>query len=589
MDHPIGRVLTVSFSAWQATVKVHHLSPFSEMAQDAVGLPSDYQFWMRKLSVWGQASTLETQQDTCHHLPQFQDFLRQMYEALKEMDSCTVIERFPTIGQLLAKTCWNPFILAYDESQKILICCLCCLINKEPQNSGESKLNSWTRGLLSHILSSFRFDMKEVGLFTQCLGYAPADYYPGLLKNMVLSLVSELRENHLNGFNTQRRMAPERIRSLSRVCVPLVTLPDFKPLVEALLTCHGSEPQEMLWPEFFEAVNEAFLLKKISLSKSAVICLWLRHLPSLEKAMLHLFEKLISSERNFLRRIECFMKDSLLPEAACHPAIFRMVDEMFRSALLETDGAPEVLATIQVFTWCFTDALEKQNTQLKFALKTYFPYASPSLVMVLLQHPKDIPQGLWHQPLTHISEMLREQVEDQTHGSSGGPFESWFVFVHFGGWAGIAAEQLLMSEAEPPEALLWLLAFSYSPHDGSQERAQTMAEGKAVLGRLLKLPRSPTLSARDVHAAAGEQSGDPRLASCSWLIRHLTLNFLLLAPGGHMIAREVIALMAQTDEITHEIICFLDQTLYRWDRLCVEAPTSRKLARELLTELHMRV
>lgn len=53
------------------------------------------------------------------------------------------------------------------------------------------------------------------------------------------------------------------------------------------------------------------------------------------------------------------------------------------------------------------------------------------------------------------------------------------MFVHFGGWAGIAAEQLLMSEAEPPEALLWLLAFSYSPHDGSQERAQTMVGGSA--------------------------------------------------------------------------------------------------------------
>ncbi|XP_074186349.1 Fanconi anemia group C protein isoform X4 [Rhinolophus sinicus] len=574
------------------------------MAQDAVGLSSDYQFWIWKLSVWGQASTSETQQDTCRHLPQFQEFLRQMYEALKEMDSSTVIERFPTIGQLLAKTCQNPFILAYDESQKFLIWCLCCLINKEPQNSGESKLNSWIRDscyiyinlldtfpkeLLSHILSSFRFDMKEVGRFTQYLGYAPADYYPGLLKNMVLSLVSELRENHLNGFNTQRRMAPERIRSLSRVCAPLITLPDFKPLVEALLTYHGREPQEMLWPEFFDAVNDAFLLKKISLPKSAIVCLWLRHLPSLEKAVLHLFEKLISSERNSLRRIECFMKDSLLPEAACHPAIFRMVDEMFRYALLETDGAPEVLAAIQVFTWCFVEALEKEDTQLKFALKTYFPYTSPSLVMVLLQHPKGIPQGLWHQPLTHISEMLREIVEDQAHWSCRGPFESWFVLVHFGGWADVAAEHLLMSAAEPPEALLWLLAFSYSPRDRSQWRAQAMAEGKAVLGCLRKLFRSPTLSARDVHAAAGEQSGDPRPPACPWLIRRLTLNFLLWAPGGHAIAREVISLMAQTDEITHEIIGFLDQTLYRWDRLCMEAPTSRKLARELLTELRAHV
>jgi Fanconi anemia group C protein len=54
-------------------------------------------------------------------------------------------------------------------------------------------------------------------------------------------------------------MAPERMMSLSEVCVPLVTLPDMEPLVEALLTYHGHEPQEVLAPEFFEAVNEAFL------------------------------------------------------------------------------------------------------------------------------------------------------------------------------------------------------------------------------------------------------------------------------------------------------------------------------------------
>ncbi|XP_059957932.1 Fanconi anemia group C protein isoform X1 [Mesoplodon densirostris] len=560
------------------------------MAQDSVGLPSDFQFWMQKLSVWDQASTLETQQDTCLHLPQFQEFLRQLYESLKEMDSSAIIERFPTIGQLLAKTCWNPFILAYDESQKILIWCLCCLIKKDPQNSGESKLNSWTRvkGLLSHILSTFRFDIKEVDLFTQVLGYAPTDYYSGLLKNMVLSLVSELRENHLNGFNTQRRMAPERVRSLSRVCVPLVTLPDFEPLVEALLTYHGHEPQEVLWPEFCDAVNEAFLLKKISLPTSAILCLWLRHLPSLENTVLHLFEKLISSDRNFLRRIECFMKDSSLPAAACHPAIFRVVDEMFRYALLETDGALEVLATIQVFTRCFVEALEKENKQLKFAFKTYFPYASPSLVMVLLQHPKDIPQGLWHQALKHISEMLKEVVEDQTHGSYGGPFESWFLFVHFGGWADMAAEQLLTSEAEAeaPEALLWLLAFSCGPGAEHQQRAQIMVEVKAVLSCLMKLLRSPTFSARDLQAAAGEGGeGASRPPACQQLIRRLLLNFLLWAPGGHAIAQEVITLMAQTDAIMHEIIGFLDQTLYRWDHLCVEAPRSRKLARELLSEL----
>nr|XP_011769648.1 Fanconi anemia group C protein isoform X8 [Macaca nemestrina] len=558
------------------------------MAQDSVDLSCDYQFWMQKLSVWDQASTLETQQDTCVHLARFQEFLRKMYEALKEMDSNTIFERFPTIDQLLAKACWNPFILAYDESQKILIWCLCCLINKEPQNSRQSKLNSWVQGVLSHILSALRFD-KEVALFTQGLGYAPIDYYPGLLKNMVLSLASELRENHLNGFNTQRRMTPERLASLSRVCVPLITLPDVDPLVEALLVCHGHEPQEILQPEFFEAVNEAILLKKISLPMSAVVCLWLRHLPSLEKAMLHLFEKLISSERNCLRRIECFIKDSSLPQAACHPAIFRVIDEMFRCALLETDGAPEIIATIQVFTQCFLEALEKENKQLQFALKTYFPYTSPSLAMVLLQDPQDVPRGRWLQTLKHISELLREAVEDQTHGSRGGPLESWFLFIHFGGWAEMVAEQLLRSAAEPPAALLWLLAFYYSPRDGRQQRAQTTVQVKAVLGHLLAMSRSSSLSARDLQTAAGQDTEtDPR-APAQQLIRHLLLNFVLWAPGGHTIARDVVTLLAHTAEITHEIIGFLDQTLYRWDRLGIESPRSGKLARELLKELRTQV
>ncbi|XP_075405908.1 Fanconi anemia group C protein isoform X2 [Tenrec ecaudatus] len=559
------------------------------MAHKSANLFSEYEFWMQKLSVWDQASTLKTQQDACVHLSQFQEFLRRMHEALKEMDSETIIENFPTIGQLLAKISWNPLILAYDETPKILIWCLCCLMNKEPQNSGETKYNSWIRSLLSHILSGFRMDMKEVGLFCHGLGYAPADYCPRLLKNMVSSLVSELRENHLNGFNTQKRMAPERITSLSRVCIPLVTLPDFEPLVNALLTYHGHEPQEIIWPEFFETVNEAFLLKKIHLPAAAIICLWLRHLPSCERAALHLVEKLISSDTSTLQRVECCLKDSLLPQAACHPALFRTVDEVFRCALLETDGAPEVVAALQVFTRGFLDALEKENKQLKFPLKTYFPYASPFLVMVLLQHPKDVPQRLWYRSLTHISETLRETVESQTDGSHGGAFESWFLFTHFGGWADIAAEQLLMSDTEPTEALLWLLAFSSSPHDGSQQRTQTMVEVKAVLGRLRKLFRSVTLSGQDLLEAVGEnREPSSRMLTCQQLTRRLLLSFLLWAPGGHTIAQDVITSLAQTEEMTREIIGFLDQTVYRWEQLCIEAPRLGMVAKELLTELQTR-
>ncbi|XP_051007101.1 Fanconi anemia group C protein [Acomys russatus] len=557
------------------------------MAQDSADLASDYQFWLQKLSVWEQASSKETQQDTCLHLPQFQEFLRRMYEILKEMDSRAILERFPTIGQLLAKTCLNPLILAYDESQKILVWCFCCLVNKEPRTAGESELNSWVLGLLSHILSAFRFDTKEVGLFTKSLGYEPVDYYPSLLKNMVLSLVSELRESHLNGLNTRSRMAPERMRSLSQVCVPLVTLPDIEPLVEALLTFHGHEPQEVLSPEFFEAVNEAILSKKIALPTSSVVSLWFRHFPSLEKATLHLFEKLLSSKKNYLRGMECCIKESLLPQAACHPAIFRIVDEMFRFVLLETDGAPDALAALQVFTSCLAEAMEKENKQLKFALKTYFPYGAPSLTAVLSQHPEAVPQGHRLQPLLHISQLLREAVEDSTHGSQQSPFENWFLFVHFGGWVDLAMEQLLRNEGEPPTDLLWLLVFYYSPQDGSQQREQTMVELKVLLNRLLMLLRSGPLSAVDLQEAAESLSADPRTPMCRQLVRRLLLSLLLWTPEGHVIAWEAVTRMAHTEAVSREIAAFLDHILYRSDHLCVEA--SRKLARELLQELRAQV
>ncbi|KAK7812045.1 hypothetical protein U0070_018605 [Myodes glareolus] len=55
------------------------------MTPDAADLASDCQFWLQKLSVWEQASSKETQQDTCLHLSRFQEFLKQMYEILKEM------------------------------------------------------------------------------------------------------------------------------------------------------------------------------------------------------------------------------------------------------------------------------------------------------------------------------------------------------------------------------------------------------------------------------------------------------------------------------------------------------------------------
>lgn len=56
--------------------------------------------------------------------------------------------------------------------------------------------------------------------------------------------------------------------------------------------------------------------KKICLHRPAVLCLWLRHLPSLEEAVLRLLEKFLSRERdNCLQGIESLLEESLLVRA----------------------------------------------------------------------------------------------------------------------------------------------------------------------------------------------------------------------------------------------------------------------------------
>uniref|UniRef100_A0A8D2JBV8 FA complementation group C n=1 Tax=Varanus komodoensis TaxID=61221 RepID=A0A8D2JBV8_VARKO len=449
------------------------------MAEDTRTTKLNFEFWLQKALEWGQITTSESQQDVCLHLPELQEFLLQIYGALKHM----VIREFPLIGQLLGRLCWNPFVTGYDECQKILMWCLCCLYSGEPQSPVELKANSWIQ--------------------------------------VVLSLVTELSQNPFNGFNSQQSTS-SRVTSVSLLCVPLITLPDVMPLLEALLRYHEDGSEEVLHSEFLEAVNEAILQKKISLSESAVLQLWLRHLPSLEKAVLQNIENLICSQLTSVQEMACLIKQSLLHQAACHPVIFRTADEIFKNALLETDGASEVMTVMQVFTQCFVQAYHENNKQHKFPLKAYFPNNPHSLVMAFLKHPSG-------KNTYEVSLCCSRSCSDL--------FENWFLFLHFGEWVDVAAEELLVSQAESSDALLWLLAFYYNPSDENQQRTQTMVEVRSVCDHLRILSRKPAVSITDLQTIVTGKM-NIRQEGIKHLVMHLIISFLLFIPGGHAIAKE---------------------------------------------------
>ncbi|NXC01287.1 FANCC protein, partial [Orthonyx spaldingii] len=559
------------------------------MAQDTTVPKLNFDYWLEKAIEWGQATTLESQKDVCLHLPKLQEFLHQLYETIKHLGSTVAIQQFPLIGQLLGRLCWNPFVVGYDESQKTLMWCLCCLYSSEPQNPVELKANSWIRSLLCHLLSSSKWESNEAetSAFISSLGYTSTDYYCHLVKNMVFSLVTELTENQFNGLNIQGSISASRVNAMSIFCVPLITLPDLTPLLETLLLYYGGSSKEILSSEFLEAVNEAFLKKKISLPESTIFSLWLRHLPSLEKATLHLLDQLVSIQLNSLEEVACVIKDSLLPQAASHPAIFRIVNEIFKNALMETGGASEVMTIIQVFTQLFLQAHQNENEQHKFPLKAYFPCHYQPLVRGLVRRPFELPTTYWSQHLKHISDMLKALVEDTNVSSLIDLFEIWFLVACFGEWLDIAAEQLLKAAVEP-DAVLWLLAFYYCPKNEDEQSTQTMVEAQAVCSHLMMLFSCTDLALKDLEAALHRITGIEQCCN-QHLTTHLLTNFLLFSPGGHKIAQECISLITETPDTSKEVYHLLIRTAYRLNHSGEQNQRTVKLLNELLQKLTLKV
>ncbi|NXN50010.1 FANCC protein, partial [Rynchops niger] len=445
------------------------------------------------------------------------------------------------------------------------------------------------QSLLCHLLSSSKWESNEAetGTFISTLGYTSADYYCHIVKNMVFSLLAEFRGNQFSGLKMQGRVSGNRVHAVSLFCLPLITLPDLTPLLETLLLYQGGASKEILSSEFLETGNDAFLKKKISLPESAVVSLWLRHLPSLEKATLHLLDHLVSIQLNSLEEVACVMKDSLLPQAASHPAIFRIVNEIFKNVLLESDGTLEVLTIIQVFTQLFLQAHQNENKEHRFPLKAYFPCHHQPLVTALCRRPLELPATHWSQHLKHVSDMLKALVEDTNISSLADLFEIWFLLAHFGEWLDIAAEQLLKASVEP-DALLWLLAFYYCPQNENQQRTQAMVEAQAVYSHLMMLFSCTVLSIKDLEAAVHTVTDTDQCCN-QHLIIHLLTNFLLFSSSGHMIAQEFIYHITEATGTSKEICSLLIRTAYRIKHNGEENQKTVKLLNELLQKLTSKV
>ncbi|XP_063769820.1 Fanconi anemia group C protein [Pseudophryne corroboree] len=537
--------------------------------------------WLNKTIQWGDTTSLQSKQDVCLHFPKLQECLMQIYETVKHMGPYTAIEKFPTIGQLLGRLCWNSFVIGHEDTRKMLLCCLCCLYSNEPQNDVEKKANSWIKNLVCHLFSSCGQGRVENTEMIAQLGCTTADYYDKLLKNIISSLIMHLRSQP-DAIATE--LSSEQIRSVCVICIPILTLPEIAPLLEALLLYHGPGSSEVLDEHFLESLNDAIQRKKIVLSESAVLSLWLRHLPSLEKAVLDLFQTLIALQSKSLNEMEQIIKDSFLPQAACHPAIFRVTDDIFRSALLQSEGNNKVMTIIRLFTHCFIQEYSKDNLQTKLPLRAYCLHKNTALVLALLRKVEGLTSDACIQHLHSIVKMLRSM--DNIQRSHESVFESWFLLIHLGEWVDIAAELLLTSDPEISDDLLWLLAFYYNPCNENQSRSRTMVEAKAVKECLVLLRRNSAVCAMSLHKIFEEGNKEKSWHPCTLqLIRHLCVAFLLFSPEWHIVAKDCISHMTQTQEAASEVSDVLARTLCRLDIPGMERQKIITIAHKLLEDI----
>ncbi|XP_069817853.1 Fanconi anemia group C protein [Dendropsophus ebraccatus] len=532
--------------------------------------------WLNKVAEWGSTTSLEIQQDVCLHLPDLNKFLLQIYETLKHMEPTTAIERLPLLGQFLGRLCWNSLVIGHEKTRQLLIYCLCCLTSREPQNAIERKANSWIKRLFCHLLSGK--GREDSHLFSQ-LECTAAEYYERLLKNITSSLTKQLRSSRRDD---RSDLLVQQVRSISLICIPILNLDEVVPLLEALLLYNGPEPYEVLDSQFLYAVNEAVLRKKIALSESGVLSLWLRHLPSLEKAVLDLFQRLIALQSKSFREMEEIIKDSYLPQASCHPGIFRVIDDIFRSAILESEGNIKIITIIRLFTHCFIQEYYKDSSKARLPLRAYFSHKNTPLVLALLRRAEGLSPNTCIQHLHVIVNILR--AVDNEERSHENVFQSWFLLIRLGAWVDIAAEQLLTSDPEISDDLLWLLAFYYNPCNESQNRGRTMDEAKSVYERLVSIQKSSTICAMSFHKLFSEENKSDTWHPCTLqLIRHLCVTFIVFCPKWHNVAKDCVSHMTQTQEAASEVSDVLARTLSRLD---IPGMESQKIITIVHTLLH---
>ncbi|XP_051950028.1 Fanconi anemia group C protein [Xyrauchen texanus] len=500
---------------------------------------TEVHFWMAKAVNWGETISSSALLDTSRHLSTLRIFLQHVQQALQQMSSTSeAMNTFPFVGQFLGRLCWNPCVIADERSQSLLLHCLSCLYSAEPLNAVERKANMWIKNMLCHLIS------EEEGSVAHATGKhagtTPKQYCEEALEKVVSLMTEKVIKSFDSLPNSSARCSYGTINTMSMACVPLITCPQMSPLINALLKHSTLCDSSCLNEEFIEAVNEAWLRKRLVIDEEAVVALWCHSPTFLEGAALRLLEFVLSDPESVTQNLENHVNESLLPQAStlhCH--IFLTVNEIYRNVLMEIDENLPVKTLIQVYTLCFLQRLTGQKPKDRLPHRAFFPSVKPSLLSPLLTPPSEVPREAWLDHLSWIRSLLQSIVENEEEGDNvrayQAVFEAWFLLVQCGFWVDTAAELLVLAAPENSEPLLWLLTFFHHPTNRGHQRSQQTAVAREACAHIRVLFLTHSLPPR--HHCAVKELLSSNLSTN--LVLHLFLNFAIFSHGPVSIISEI--------------------------------------------------
>ncbi|KAJ7993968.1 hypothetical protein DPEC_G00261070 [Dallia pectoralis] len=536
--------------------------------------PQEVAFWLGKAIEWGQAESPDSQTDTCVHLGPLRDFLQLLLTQLHTQSSTTeTMTTLPFVGQFLGRLCWNPYVTADAENRPLLFQCLWSLYSEEPQNAVERKANQWIRNVL------YKLAMEEdsaTHILVKDMGLPLLEYHGAVLRKMVCLLVEEVGQTCSSLSDRNHRCSCNSILAASVACVPLVTCPEMAPLIGALLQRPLTCDKAVLSKDFLDAVSSTYSRNPLSLEPQSVVCLWCHSLTSLEGAAMSLLDHILSNPAIRPENLEHTITRSLLPKACSqHSFIFLVVNDIFRSMLVQVEGNQRLLSLIHTFTMCFLRELAALQPEECVSYKAFFPQAPPSLLIPLLTHPSEMAQGAWPHHLILITASLRQLIEDaeeeQEEGSRGQctAFEAWVLLVRCADWVEVASQLLVSATSQGSGPLLWLLTFYHHPTNKGHNREQLLVVAREAWNHLMSLflLSALTLPSERLQSLAKLMSARPEQGSlASLLVVSLLVNFAVFSHKPLIDAKEIFCNMVQHSGLVNEAVWILNMVNLRLSR-----------------------